>query len=105
MATGSKTGRLYPLAAQAQKQVQKEVREGAHAATEVSNQMWDAWHRWMGHLAKSGLEKLVREDLVEGLTVDEVLPPLSQCDACVKAKMTTKPYLQEAKEQREDPGN
>ncbi|KAJ7677710.1 hypothetical protein DFH06DRAFT_927185, partial [Mycena polygramma] len=44
MATGSKTGRLYPLVARARKQVQKEAREGAHAAAEASNETWDAWH-------------------------------------------------------------
>jgi hypothetical protein len=71
MAMGSKTGRLYPLATRARKHVQLEACEGVHAATEASNKTWDAWHRWMGHLAQSGLEKLVREDLVEGLTVDE----------------------------------
>ncbi|KAJ7485770.1 hypothetical protein FB451DRAFT_959934, partial [Mycena latifolia] len=44
MATGSKTEHLYPLAARARKQVQTEAREGAHAAAEVSNKTWDAWH-------------------------------------------------------------
>jgi hypothetical protein len=104
MAMGSKIERLYPMAARARKQVQPEVRESVHAAVEASNQTWDAWHRRMGHLAKSGLERLVREDLVEGLTVDNDSPPLSQCEACVKAKMTTKPYPQEAQNRREDPG-
>jgi hypothetical protein len=75
-----------------------------HAAAEASNKTWDDWHRRMGHLAKSGLEKLARGDLVEGFIIDESSPPFSQCEACVKAKMTTKPYPQEAKDRREDPG-
>ncbi|KAJ7482590.1 hypothetical protein FB451DRAFT_966293, partial [Mycena latifolia] len=44
MATVSKTGRLYPLAARARKHVQTEAREGTHAAAEASNKTWDAWH-------------------------------------------------------------
>ncbi|KAJ7189507.1 hypothetical protein GGX14DRAFT_305891, partial [Mycena pura] len=58
----------------------------------------------MGHLAISGLERLKRESLVEGLDVDDNSPPFSQCEACVKAKMTTKPYPKEAKDRCENPG-
>jgi hypothetical protein len=35
---GNKTGCLYPLAARAWKQVQREARKGAHAVAEASNQ-------------------------------------------------------------------
>ncbi|KAJ7662556.1 hypothetical protein DFH06DRAFT_911118, partial [Mycena polygramma] len=44
MAMGSKTGRLYPMAARARKQAQIEAQEKAHAAAEASNQTWDDWH-------------------------------------------------------------
>jgi hypothetical protein len=104
MAVGNKTGHLYPMATRARKAVQPEVRENAHAAAEASDQTWDDWHSRMGHLAKSGLERLVKGNLVEGLTVDVDSPPLSQCEACVKAKMTMKPYPEEAQNRREDPG-
>jgi hypothetical protein len=92
------------MAVRARKPVQPEARENAHAAMEASNQMWDDWHRRMGHLAKSGLERLVKDNLVDGLTIDVDSPPLSQCEACVKAKMTAKPYPHEAQNRREDPG-
>jgi hypothetical protein len=46
----------------------------------------------------------VKGNLVDGLTVDDDSPRLSQCEACVKAKMTTKPYPQEAQNRCEDPG-
>ncbi len=58
----------------------------------------------MGHLGKSGLEKLKREGLVEGFTVDDNSPPLSQCEACIQAKMTLRPFPQEAKHRSENPG-
>jgi hypothetical protein len=58
----------------------------------------------MGHLGKSGMEKLVKRQLVEGLTIDKNSPPLSQCDACIQAKITTRPYPQEAQNRRDEPG-
>lgn len=104
VAAGCKNGNLYPMIARARKQMQNNAHESAHAAAEASNRTWDAWHRRMGHLSKSGLERLVREKLVEGLTVDENSPPLSQCEACIGAKMITKPYPKEVTNRREDPG-
>ncbi|KAJ7089290.1 hypothetical protein B0H15DRAFT_780142, partial [Mycena belliarum] len=44
MATGSKTGRLYPIAAKPRKQVQRVAQENVHAAMEASNQSWNSWH-------------------------------------------------------------
>ncbi|PBK59420.1 hypothetical protein ARMSODRAFT_922892, partial [Armillaria solidipes] len=58
----------------------------------------------MGHLGKAGLERLEKEGLVEGLTIAKDSPPLSQCDACIQAKMTLRPYPQEAQHRREEPG-
>ncbi|KAJ7053411.1 hypothetical protein C8F01DRAFT_918755, partial [Mycena amicta] len=43
MATGRKTGRLYPLAATARNE-KTEAHEGAHAAKDASEKTWDAWH-------------------------------------------------------------
>jgi hypothetical protein len=80
------------MAMRAQKQVHQEAQENAHAAVEASKQTWNAWCHRKGHLTKSGLEKLAREDLVEGFTVDKSSLPFSRCEACIKAKMMTKPY-------------
>jgi hypothetical protein len=36
------------------------------------------------------MERLTRKGLVDGLDVDTNPPLLGQCEACIKAKMTTK---------------
>jgi len=47
---------------------------------------WETWHKRFGHIAYSGLEKLVCLGLVDGLNVDHnLLKP--DCIACTKAKL------------------
>ncbi|GBE86810.1 hypothetical protein SCP_1000520 [Sparassis crispa] len=59
---------------------------------------WESWHRRYGHLGFTGLEKLYKENLVEGLTVDENSMPLTQCEACIQAKQAHCAYPKEAED-------
>ena len=52
---------------------------------------WSEWHRRFGHIAYSGLQRLNREHLVDGMTIDEH-SPMPQCEACIKAKQTRDPF-------------
>ncbi len=100
LSEGKKTRRLYLMEARARDRVP----EQSNVAADASENTWDAWHKKMGHLGKAGLERLEKEGLVEGLTIAKDSPPLSQCDACIQAKMTLRPYPQEAQHRREEPG-
>ncbi len=71
---------------------------------EDSQNTWDSWHRRLGHLSITGLQRLAKDGLVEGLTIDEDSPPFTQCEACIQAKQIHNPYPQEAKHRREIPG-
>ncbi len=78
--------------------------EQSNVAKTSNGDTWDAWHLKLEHLGKAGLERLKREGLVEGLTISDNSPPLSQCEACIQAKMTLRPFPQEAKNQCKQPG-
>ena len=53
--------------------------------------LWETWHKHFGHIAYSGLEKLVRLGLVDGLNVNHnSLKP--NCIACTEAKLFEAPY-------------
>jgi len=47
---------------------------------------WEIWHKCFGHIAYSGLEKLGRLSLVNGLNIDTHLPK-PDCIACMEAKL------------------
>ena len=52
---------------------------------------WEVWHRQFRHIAYSGLEKLLRLDLVNGFKVDQrSLKP--DCIPCIEAKQSETPY-------------
>lgn len=54
-------------------------------------QPWEIWHQCYGHVAYGGLQKLVDNNMVLGLTVDtQSLKP--DCMACTEAKMYQEPY-------------
>jgi transposase InsO family protein len=52
---------------------------------------WLEWHKRYGHVAYSGLQRLNRESLVDGMTIDEN-SPMPQCEACIQAKQTCDPF-------------
>ena len=65
---------------------------------------WDQWHRSFGHIAIPSLEHLNRENMVNGLAIDQSSIPSKSCDACIQAKQARKSYPQEAKNCSQTPG-
>ena len=47
---------------------------------------------------------LEREKLVNGLNIDQLLIPSSNCEACIEAKQTHQPFPAEAKNRSNIPG-
>ncbi|GBE87024.1 hypothetical protein SCP_1002700 [Sparassis crispa] len=101
IAQGRKVGRLYLLNMRAKAAMPSEER--ANIARDDSDS-WESWHRRYGHLGFTGLEKLYKENLVEGLTVDENSMPLTQCEACVQAKQARRAYPKEVEDRSQMPG-
>jgi len=52
---------------------------------------WEVWHKRFGHIAYSGLEKLLRLSLVDGLDVN-MQTPKPDCVTCMEAKLSEAPY-------------
>ena len=52
---------------------------------------WETWHRRFGHVGYSGLEKLLKYDMVNGFNVDESSPK-PDCIACTEAKQHVQPF-------------
>jgi hypothetical protein len=99
---GKKVNRLYWLDA-------KTVLPGNHANVgnlEGNNpNSWMAWHRRYGHVSDSTLELLVRNESVEGFTIDpSTKSDADLCEACIEAKMHRKPFPHEALHRSENPG-
>src|SRR5271155_97140 len=46
---------------------------------------WETWHRRFGHIAYSGLRKLLDKKLVDGFNVDKD-SPMPDCVACTESK-------------------
>jgi len=56
-----------------------------------SAQSWETWHKRYGHIGYSGLQKLLDNNMVEGLKVDMNMPK-PDCVACMEAKQHVKPF-------------
>jgi hypothetical protein len=54
-------------------------------------QSWETWHKWLGHIGYTGLQRLLDRNLVEGFTVDTKTPK-PDCIACTEAKQSEKPF-------------
>jgi transposase InsO family protein len=65
---------------------------------------WDQWHKYYGHIGISSLQKLHKENLVNGLEIDENSTPSQTCEACIQAKQTTQSFPKEAENRSEIPG-
>ncbi|GBE90191.1 hypothetical protein SCP_1900400 [Sparassis crispa] len=101
IAEGRKIGRLYLLDMRAK--IATPMNEHMNVAHE-DNDSWESWHRRYGHLGITGLERLYKEKMVEGLTIDENSMPLTQCEACVQAKQARRAYPKEAEDRFQMPG-
>jgi hypothetical protein len=60
------------------------------ASTE-SAQSWETWHKHYGHIGYSGLQKLLDNNMVEGLEIDTNTPK-PDCVACTEAKQNVEPF-------------
>lgn len=96
--TGRKEGRLYKLDARAVL-----IREQANFATSDAKS-WDHWHRVLGHIGISTLEKMHQKHVVDGFTIDESSIPSRTCTSCLEAKLTRQPYPKQAETRCEKPG-
>ena len=56
-----------------------------------SAQSWETWHKHYGHIGHLGLQKLLDNNMVEGLEVDMNLPK-PDCVACTVAKQNVEPF-------------
>ena len=54
--------------------------------TNIETIPWEILHKRFGHISYSGLEKLVRLDLIDGIHVDQKSPKLD-CIPCTEAKL------------------
>ncbi len=88
LARGKKVNWLYLMKIWAQTNSER-----SHI-TKGSGNTWDSWHLWYGHLGKKGLEWLEKDGII---SIDQVSPPLSQCETCIQAKQTHCPHPQKAR--------
>jgi hypothetical protein len=51
-------------------------------------------HRALGHVAQGTIQYTVKQGLIEGVKLDSASTP-EFCDACMKAKATRQPFLEE----------
>src|ERR1700676_4456570 len=56
-----------------------------------SAQSWETWHKHYGHIGYSGLQKLLDNNMVEGLKVN-MNTPKPDCVACMEAKQHVEPF-------------
>src|SRR6202522_967132 len=87
---GNKVGRLYLMDARSQSQ------ERTNFSTTTQKQTWDQWHKNFGHIATPSLERLHRENMVNGMIVDQSSSPSKSCDICIQAKQARHSYPKEA---------
>jgi hypothetical protein len=98
IATGKRVDRLYLLDAYTKKQVS----ENSIIATEGAVN-WEEWHKRFGHIGISGLKRLLKGNLVDGLHVDEELP-FPDCEACIQAKHAHNPFPRNTENRSKIPG-
>ena len=57
-----------------------------------------------GHISQKSLEKLAKNRMVEGFTINQLTMPSIICEACIQAKQSQKPYPKKAKNRSKTPG-
>ncbi|GBE89144.1 hypothetical protein SCP_1501500 [Sparassis crispa] len=99
LAIGKKNGRLYSL------KLRPIVPQPArtYTAKEYGPHTWEKWHKIYGHIGKPALMRLYREGLVDGLEISPS-PDEINCEACIQAKATRKPFPKETDECSKVPG-
>ena len=52
----------------------------------VTKKIWDCWHQKFGHILQKSLEKLAKNGMVGGFTINQLMMLLIMCEACIQAK-------------------
>lgn len=88
LCAGSRSDRLNQLDVDVKKPVNTEV-----LVTQKTIDNGELWHRRFGHIGKSGLVKLIREDMVKGLSLKkEAVISGGVCGPCMEGKQTRKAF-------------
>jgi hypothetical protein len=85
IAVGKRIKRLYILDAQTKKQTNELTNIAKEKLT------WDVLHRRYGHISITGLQYLIKNNLVDGIDIDET-SLMPQCEACIQAKQFRSPF-------------
>src|SRR6267154_2345952 len=99
IAEGKRVNRLYLLDACTKNKVSK----NSSTAKENSADDWEIWHKRFGHIGITGLQRLLKANLVDGFNVNEERP-FPNCEACIQAKHAHNPFPKHAEHRSEIPG-
>ncbi len=91
-ATGERVGNLYVMRAAVVPGKPADIACAAAVARPKRKRTYDEWHRVLGHIGMKAVISMKTKGLVEGMEVDESVPPSQQCESCVRAKQTVAPY-------------
>lgn len=59
---------------------------------EGNNKEIQLWHKRYGHICQSNLEKLIKQNMVEGIDKNINMCKISFCEPCIAGKMTRQPF-------------
>src|SRR5208337_550482 len=76
--------------------VQEQIVERSSPAA-TRKRTWEEWHRIMGHVSQKVLEHMAKDNMVDGLSIDELSSTDYFCEACVQAKQRVSAVPQESK--------
>ena len=79
------------------------VSENSSTAKENSADDWEIWHKRFGHIGITGLQRLLKANLVDGFNVNEERP-FPNCEACIQAKHAHNPFPKHVEHRSEIPG-
>ena len=61
----------------------------------VNAHTWDKWHIISGHLNMASIKQLKTKGMVTSMEVNESVPAMEECPACILVKQHVTPYPQE----------
>ena len=99
LAKGIKVQRMYLLDA-----IFDTTSEKVNISTTSHILNWTDWHNRFGHIGITGLKRTYHKGLVTGFTVDDT-SVVTECEACVQAKLTHAPFPKEAMNYAKAPGD
>src|SRR5271168_4193245 len=72
------------------------ARDRANLSTAKSGRTWDQWHKIFGHLNMGSVKMLKDKNMVNGMDVDTMVEPQTQCQPCIIAKQHIKSFPRES---------